>query len=154
MRRGRVRLHCAEEAQEDEIHTRGQREVDQPRNYPSPHPESWAEQLRIAARRGGALLGERLETNRDVPLVLYFKSPGCVICRSEQEPQLERLDALGDVAFELQTVDVAQDPETAKRYRVLSAPTTFVLDRSGIVKAVNLGPATAEALKGQLRTAS
>jgi hypothetical protein len=65
-------------------------------------------------------------------------------------PALDALrERVGD-GFELQTIDVAENVEIARRYRVLSAPTTIVIDSLGTVRAVNVGVASAETLQRQL----
>ena len=107
----------------------------------------------IVARRAGRLIGTAAESAGALPSVVYFTSADCAPCRLRQTPALEAVRRRLGETFALRTVDVAADPDTARRYRVLSAPTTVVLDARGIVRAVNTGVASPEVLEGQLRAA-
>ena len=98
------------------------------------------------AVRGTVLSGaERLD-------ILYFTGENCTVCHVAQRPALGRLRSLiGDVV--IREIDVARDPAAARRYRVMTLPTTVVLDRGGRTVAVNAGYASETALQEQVREA-
>jgi hypothetical protein len=101
-----------------------------------------AVELAGAARGGPPLL----------PDILYFTGESCTICHVAQRPALRRLETmLSDVA--IREIDVARDPSSARRYRVMTLPTTVVLDPSGRTVAVNAGYASETALRNQVETA-
>jgi thiol-disulfide isomerase/thioredoxin len=76
-----------------------------------------------------------------VPAILYFTTPTCIPCRTQQAPALTRLQTeLGD-GVQIVRVDATEHPADADRWGVLSAPTTFVLDGSRQTRAINHGVA-------------
>ncbi|QPC85075.1 thioredoxin family protein [Phototrophicus methaneseepsis] len=82
--------------------------------------------------------------------IVYFTTPGCIPCRTQQQPALEKLKSeMGDSVY-IVKVDASEDPETAKRWGVMSAPTTFILGRDGKPSAVNYGAADAATLRQQV----
>lgn len=86
-----------------------------------------------------------------VPAVLYFTTPTCIPCKTQQQPALARLlTELGDQAVQVLKIDATENPAAADRWGVLSAPTTFILDGSGRPREVNHGVADAEKLKRQI----
>lgn len=87
-----------------------------------------------------------------VPDIVYFTGPNCTVCHVAQRPALRRLrDLMGDVT--IHEVDVAVEPQTARSYRVMTLPTTVVLDREGRTTAINTGFATETVLRDQVTTA-
>ncbi len=50
-------------------------------------------------------------------------------------------------------IDVARDPSSARRYRVMTLPTTVVLDAQGRTVAINAGYASELALRDQVAAA-
>ena len=87
------------------------------------------------------------------PAVLYFTGAACTICHTAQTPALERLaNDLGGSAV-IHEIDVADKPDLARRYRVMSLPTTVVLAPDGTVAAVNVGFASADRIHEQLTAA-
>lgn len=89
----------------------------------------------------------------DVPAIVYFTTPGCVPCRTQQAPALERLQAELGEAIQIVRVDASEDSEAADRWGVFSAPTTFVLDPRQRVRQVNHGVADTHTLLRQLEQA-
>lgn len=90
----------------------------------------------------------------DRPTLIYFSSPDCVPCRLQQSPIVASLrQTLGDCVH-FQEYDALAFPEAARRYRVLTVPTTVVIAPGGEVVAVNYGVAQAEALQRQLEEAA
>ena len=111
--------------------------------------------LALRAQRSGQreLVGVVVEPARRpgaMPSILYFTGEACTICHTAQRPALRALVAGLDDSVEIREVDVAVEPELARRYRVMSLPTTIVLDGSGQVTDINVGFATGETLRRQL----
>lgn len=87
-----------------------------------------------------------------VPAVIYFTTPGCMPCQTQQKPALRALqNTLGEEAIQVIEINALEQPETADRWGVLSVPTTFVLDRQGQPRDVNHGVADAAKLQQQLQ---
>jgi thiol-disulfide isomerase/thioredoxin len=85
-----------------------------------------------------------------IPAIVYFTTPACVPCRTQQQPALAQLQAeLGD-NIQIVKIDATQDSSTADRWGVFSAPTTFVLDGTKQVHEVNHGVADTPKLRRQL----
>jgi thioredoxin-like negative regulator of GroEL len=86
-----------------------------------------------------------------VPAIVYFTSPTCAPCKSQQRPALQKLLAeLGD-RVQVVEVNALDDQDAAKRWGVMSVPTTFVLDAMGLPRQVNNGVAGADKLKRQIQ---
>lgn len=89
----------------------------------------------------------------DDPSLLYFTGVHCTVCHVAQRPALRTLqDRIGST-LRIREVDVADDPELARKYRVLSLPTTIVLHADNTVAAVNTGFAGVDVLARQLTDA-
>jgi len=84
-----------------------------------------------------------------VPVIVYFTTPTCIPCRTQQMPALERLR--NEVTVQIVKVDATENSEAADRWGVFSAPTTFVIDGRGVTRAVNHGVADFHTLKTQLQ---
>jgi len=85
-----------------------------------------------------------------VPAIVYFTTPGCIPCVTQQQPALERLKTqLGD-GIQVVRIDASEHGEVADRWGVFSAPTTFVLDNHKQVRDVNYGVADTPKLMRQL----
>ena len=82
--------------------------------------------------------------------ILNFSSADCSQCFKLQAPALRRLleARSGDVA--ILNVDAPNTPDLAKRYQVMTVPTTVVLDANGQAQAVNFGFAPTERLLAQV----
>jgi len=82
--------------------------------------------------------------------ILAFSSADCSQCHQLQAPALERvMQAYGDKVT-LLDVDAPNEPELTERYRVLTIPTTVVLDAAGHACAVNYGFANTQKLLAQV----
>jgi hypothetical protein len=85
-----------------------------------------------------------------LPGLLVFGSPDCRTCVGAQKPALRNLAAKLGKAIQILDVDVTTQPELAERYGVLSLPTIFILDRTGLPQKVNHGFVPSAELHGQL----
>jgi thiol-disulfide isomerase/thioredoxin len=91
------------------------------------------------------------DLKRDVATIVYFTTPMCIPCKTQQQPALRELQAeLGDDSIQIVQIDATQDPSVAERWGVMSAPTTFVLDKMFQPKHINHGVADVNKLKRQL----
>jgi thioredoxin 1 len=88
--------------------------------------------------------------NSDRPALLYFSSPDCAPCRLLQAPILDSLRNTFGNCVHFQEYDAVAQPEFARRYRVLTVPTTVVIGSDGDVVAINYGVAQADKLHRQL----
>jgi thiol-disulfide isomerase/thioredoxin len=84
------------------------------------------------------------------PAVLYFTTPDCVACKAFQRPQLNRFSRMLGEQVQVVEIDAQSHPDLAGRWGVLSVPTTFVLDASGVPRHVNHGAVSAEKLAEQI----
>lgn len=82
-----------------------------------------------------ALPGRR----RGVPLIVCFTSMNCGVCKAAQTPALNSL--LENFGQELQviTINVDEDMETARHWKVMTLPTTFVFNANGSLLQHNIG---------------
>ena len=111
--------------------------------------------LLLRVQRGGQreLLGSVVETTGTpgaLPSILYFTGASCTICHTAQKPALRTLADGLTQSIDIREIDVAVEPALAREYRVMSLPTTIVLDAGGQVTDINVGFATGEKLRRQL----
>jgi thioredoxin-like negative regulator of GroEL len=106
---------------------------------------------RVAAAPKDALLDGLRE---GVPTIVYFTTPHCMPCKTQQMPALQTLQAEMGESLQVVRVDATEQPEAAERWGVFSVPTTFILDPNGQARDVNYGFADAAKLRRQLQTAS
>ena len=88
-----------------------------------------------------------------VPTIVYFTTPQCMPCKTQQLPALQTLQTELGERLQVVRVDATEQPEAAERWGVFSVPTTFVLDRQGQAREVNYGVADAAKLRRQLQAA-
>jgi Thioredoxin len=82
--------------------------------------------------------------------ILAFSSDDCAQCHRLQAPALRRvLEARADTIAVVE-IDAPSAPELTSRYRVLTLPTTVVLDAEGRARAINYGFANSEHLLAQV----
>lgn len=87
------------------------------------------------------------------PAILYFTTPTCVPCITQQRPALSKLVDEYGVRVHIVQVDATEQPALADHWGVLSVPTTFIIDSHGEPRAMNPGVATADKLLRQLQEA-
>jgi thiol-disulfide isomerase/thioredoxin len=88
------------------------------------------------------------------PVIVYFTTPDCAPCKTVQRPALNRVTQLLGDSLEVVEIDATQRPDLAKRWGVMSVPTTFLLDARGEARYVNNGVTRAEKLMEQIETLS
>jgi thioredoxin-like negative regulator of GroEL len=111
--------------------------------------------LILRAQRDGQreLVGSVVESPRlrgHLPSILYFTGASCTICHTAQKPALRALAAGVAEGIEIREVDIAEEPDLARQYRVMSLPTTIVLGAAGQIADINVGFANVETLRRQL----
>ena len=87
------------------------------------------------------------------PGILYFTTPDCVPCKTQQQPAFKRLTEELGIKVLIVEVDATQRPDLADYWGVLSVPTTFIIDSKLQPRGVNHGVASAEKLKKQIEAA-
>jgi len=88
------------------------------------------------------------------PTLVVFSTPACVACRTAQEPAVQAVRGRFGEALRVVHVDIGQRPGAARAFKILTAPSTVVLNADGQVQSVNQGFATADHLVAQLTAAS
>jgi len=83
------------------------------------------------------------------PTLLYFRADHCAVCPT-QGRFIDQLATQWDGRVAIERIDAERDPETAARYRVLTLPTTVLVDADGRVRHVNYGLTDAQKLGRQL----
>ena len=82
--------------------------------------------------------------------ILAFSSDDCAQCHRMQTPALRLVLAAREGAVSVLDVDAPSSPELAAQYRVLTLPTTVVLDGTGRARAINYGFANSSRLLQQV----
>lgn len=72
-----------------------------------------------------------------LPTIVYFTTPNCVPCKTQQQPVLQKLHNTQEI--QVVQIDATEYPEAANRWGVMTAPTTFILDGDLQPKSVNHG---------------
>lgn len=83
------------------------------------------------------------------PTLLYFRADSCAVCPT-QGRIIDQLAGQWAEQIDIQWIDAEREPETAVRYRVLSLPTTILIDAGGRAVHINYGLADAPKLTRQL----
>lgn len=84
------------------------------------------------------------------PALLYFSADYCAPCKLQQRPIIDNLIAKLGESVVVRRYDVTEHPDLASRYKVLTLPTTVVLDSQGQVAHINYGVASLAKLEAQL----
>lgn len=82
--------------------------------------------------------------------ILAFSSADCHQCHTMQAPALQYVTGARKSLVSVEEIDAPGSPELTRRYRVLTLPTTVVLDAAGHVHAVNYGFASTGRLLEQV----
>lgn len=93
---------------------------------------------------------ESADSNQALVRILAFSSPDCRQCHQLQAPALQRIQEIHGTNVSVVEVDAPDSSELTERYRVLTVPTTVVLDASGHAYAVNYGFANTRRLLDQV----
>lgn len=104
--------------------------------------------LTRAQENAQALLGALPET----PVIVYFTTPDCAPCKTIQRPALQQLLNLMGERVRVIEIDATQQPDLARKWGVMSVPTTFLLDAHGKARYVNNGIARLETLMKQVQS--
>lgn len=88
--------------------------------------------------------------NRGKPTLLYFTADYCTTCRLRQTPVVQELVARLGNCVAVEAYDVTKNQDLAKKYKVLTLPTTVIINREGQVNAVNYGLTSLAKLEQQL----
>ncbi len=81
-----------------------------------------------SANEVGTVLNNAKKQGRAV--MLEVGSVGCIPCE-KMKPVMERLRATYKGKLEVVFVDIAEDPDTARRFGVFAIPTQVFLDKNG-----------------------
>jgi thioredoxin 1 len=101
-------------------------------------------------QRGRAQVFRLKNLQSGSPAILYFTTPDCAPCKTIQRPALQSVrEQLGE-NLQIIEVDAYEEPEMAAAWKVLSVPTTFILDAQGHPRHVNHGVTPAPKLIQQL----
>jgi thiol-disulfide isomerase/thioredoxin len=104
---------------------------------------------RRAMRGNSADLLTLLDSEHTGALVLAFTTPDCATCKTLQRPALEALVRQHPGRVVVKEVDALEDPNLARRFGILTVPSSVVITASGDVHAVNHGVATTARLAAQ-----
>lgn len=91
-----------------------------------------------------------VEVASGLPTLLYFGADYCAPCKLQQAPIVENLANKWGEAVIVKKVDVTQQPDLATQYRVLTLPTTVILNQQGEVAHINYGLTSQAKLEAQL----
>ncbi|HEX4714417.1 MAG TPA: thioredoxin family protein [Ktedonobacteraceae bacterium] len=106
--------------------------------------------LALAAAPLSDSLDENIVLSQGKVHILAFSSADCTQCHTLQQPALRRLQTLRREEIDVVEIDAPSSPALAKRYRILTVPSTVVLNTAGEAYAVNYGFANFAKLKQQI----
>jgi hypothetical protein len=89
-------------------------------------------------------------TNSSLVRILAFRSDDCQQCHRLQAPALRRVVAAHGDAVAVVEVDATREHNLVQTYRVLTVPSTVVLDATGKPHAINYGFANTQRLLEQV----
>lgn len=110
----------------------------------------WLAWRRHRTRRSGAQdLVHAYNVHDADALVLAFTTPDCVPCKTVQRPALESLEGKFPGRLVTREIDALDAPHLARRFGILTVPSTVVIGPDGEIRAINHGAATADRLAMQ-----
>lgn len=92
--------------------------------------------------------------NGNAPALVYFTADFCMACKSQQVPAIHRLRKEWGDDLQYIQIDAEAQPELAKKWGVMSLPTTFIIDREGKTHSVNYGVTQTAQLNQQVLQAN
>lgn len=104
----------------------------------------------IAAKKAGENLLALHGRRRGAPLIVYFTSTKCGVCKATQTPALNSLQENFCQKLQVITINVDEDMETARHWNVMTLPTTFVFNANDRLVHHNIGFVNAANLFRQL----
>lgn len=112
----------------------------------------WFKQSRLKRAQQQASTSDPLLSSLTAgqPAILYFTADWCGACKLHQRPALQQLQS-EQPDLKVVMIDVDAQLDDAKRWGVLSLPTTIVLDSNHVPIAVNHGAVSAHKLSQQLK---
>ena len=98
------------------------------------------------------MASNNVDVNASLSLVriLAFSSDDCRQCHELQIPALQRVLEARGTKVSVAEVDAPNSPDLTQRYRVLTVPSTVVMDAQGRARAVNYGFASTQRLLEQV----
>ena len=103
-------------------------------------------------RRASGLLVDLGPMRSNAAILLYFTTPQCIPCKTMQRPAIQKVQSILGDRLQVLEVDATQEPDLAKRWGVLSVPTTFLIDSRGQLHHVNHGVTSAEKLLAEFQS--
>ncbi len=82
--------------------------------------------------------------------ILAFSSDDCRQCHEMQIPALQRVLDIRGSKVSVAEVDAPNSPDLTQRYKILTLPSTVVMDAAGRARAVNYGFANTQRLLEQV----
>jgi thioredoxin-like negative regulator of GroEL len=73
------------------------------------------------------------------PAVVAFSTPSCAACHTAQKPALDHLQSRTGGAVRVLEIDAAERPDVARRFGILTVPSTAILAPDGHLTAINNG---------------
>ena len=119
----------------------------------------WSGRRFVEAQRRRALAATPLtsdggdrDANAGLSLVriLAFSSADCRQCHELQIPALQRVLEARGTKVSVAEVDAPNSPELTQRFRVLTLPSTVIMDAAGRAHAINYGFANTQRLLEQV----
>ena len=80
------------------------------------------------------------------PTILFFSAPDCVTCHTVQAPALENIEKSVKDKINIIEINTFQQPELAKKWKILSVPTLIILDAKGELAHIKHGAQSTSAL--------
>ena len=111
----------------------------------------WSGRLFVARQKRAALAAAPLDQSPTGKVrILAFSSADCTQCHTLQQPALRRLQDLRGTDIDVVEIDAPAAPELTRRYRILTVPSTVVLNPAGEAHAINYGFANLHKLQQQI----